>query len=209
MHPPRSGGARPGASKSSFRDKRYATPILLVDLQSGVRETGLWSASQLILRDAPDDLTLDQDFTGAFSFEDDPACGLFQARAVKLDSARRVLGARFDWISAGGQALIEAMLARRKPDAPDQGPIMKVSITHKTINWSLTGMLLERYTGELKSGQSFRGMIRLERAQEPGMFGATVIRANAERRTLAMKFQELPPETFTLLEVAIKKSITG
>jgi hypothetical protein len=198
--------ARSAPAKASVRDKRYVMPCLLVDLLSGIYETRHWSGSQMILRDFTGDLALGEEFTGTFTFDDDPACGLFQAHAVRLDPARRLLGAEFRWLSPPARDLIADALAARQPDAPDQGPVMKLSITQPTINWSLTGMLLGRYHGAVATGSPVYGMIRLEKAQEPGRFAASVIRVNPERHSLALKFQDLPAGTFALLEAAIKKS---
>jgi hypothetical protein len=206
MYVTSSRGSQAANSKANFRDKRYGVPKLLVDLLSGERETRLWSTSQMILRDAPEDLQAAEAFTGAFSLEDRPAVGLFEARIAKRDAARRVIGAEFAWISPAGRELLGGALAARQADSQDQLPALRVSITQQTVNWSLTGMLLERYQGKLEPGQPFRGMIRLEKAEEPGPFGATVIRVDGERRTLALKFQDLPGDTFGLLEAAIKKS---
>jgi hypothetical protein len=193
--------------KATFRDKRYVVPLLLVDLLSSVSETRLWSASQLILRDFVGDVAQNEDFTGSFTFDDDKTTlGLFQARAVKRDPARGLVGAEFRWLSERARALIADKLARRNPDAPDQGPVMKVSVALPTANWSLSGMLLERYHGNLAAGEAFGGMIRLEKTQEPGPFNAVVIRVNAEQHTLALKFSDLSSSTFALLEAAIKKS---
>src|SRR5271170_4992780 len=153
MHAMTSRGSQPPTGKSSFRDKRYTMPSLLVDLLSGVYETRLWSSSQLILRDFTGDLAAGEDFTGTFTFDDEPACGLFQARAVRVDPVRRLAGAEFRWLSPSARDLITDAQAARRPDAPDQGPVMKMSITQPTINWSLSGMLLERYTGTLTEGE--------------------------------------------------------
>jgi hypothetical protein len=200
---------KPGASsaKANFRDKRYVVPNLLVDLLNGSHETTLWTASQVILRDVAHPPAADEVFTGVFSFATRPdATGLFQARVARLDPARQLVGATFEWVSEPGRALIADMLAERQPDAPDETPVMKITIAHETVNWSLTGMLVARYRGSLTAGQPFRGLIRLEKAQEPGPFYGSVIRADGNRQTLAVKFQELPPKTFALLETAIKKS---
>lgn len=205
MHAMTPRGAQPPSGKSSFRDKRYTIPCLLVDLLSRVHETRLWSSTQVILPDFGGNLAIDEDFTGTFTLDDNPACGLFQARAVRVGPARRLAGAEFRWLSPVGRDLIADALAARKQAALDQGPVMKLSITQQTINWSLSGMLLELYQGALAEGQSFRGMIRLEKMQEPGPFGGSVIRVNPEHHTLALKFQDLPIGTFTLLEAAIKK----
>jgi hypothetical protein len=205
MYATTSGSAKPTSSKTNFRDKRYVVPCLLVDLSTGVYDTTLWSGSQVILRNVCDDLVVGEEFTGTLGFEDASDCGLFQARVVRVDPARKMVGAEFLWLSAASLTLIAARQADRKPDASDT-PVMQVSVTHKTVNWSLSGMLLERYQGELTQGQAFGGMIRLEKAQEPGRFEAVVIRADAERRTLALKFNDLPSSTFTLLEAAMKKT---
>ncbi|MEJ0072180.1 MAG: hypothetical protein WDO24_29590 [Pseudomonadota bacterium] len=87
------GGIKAANSKASFRDKRYLVPSLLVDLSTEIYETTLWSGSQLILRDVYDDLAVGQTFTGSLAFDDAPECGLFEARAVRLDPARRLVGA--------------------------------------------------------------------------------------------------------------------
>src|SRR3954471_1196981 len=187
------------ALKANFRDKRYVVPNLLVDLPGNSHQTTLWSATQVILRGVEHPPAADEVFTGILSFAKRPdATGLFQARVARLDPARKLVGATSEWINEPGRALIEDMLAQRKPDAPDDTPVMNVSIAHETTNWSLTGMLVARYRGDLKGGQPFRGLIRLEKAQEPGPFYASVIRADAKRETLAVKFQELPPKTFAL-----------
>jgi hypothetical protein len=206
MRPAISGRARPAASNPSHRDKRYAAPNLLVDLLDAVNETSLWSPAQLILKNFEGDLIADETFTGAFSFEGEEACGLFEARALRVDPARKMVGAEFLWVSKPGRDVMALMAERRKADGLDENPTMRITVTHRTINWSLTGMLLERYRGDLQTGQPFRGMIRIEKTQEPGSFCASVIRADHERHTLALKFQELPPGSFTLLEAAIKKS---
>jgi hypothetical protein len=206
MRPAISGRTRPAASNASHRDKRYAAPNLLVDLLDAVHETPLWSPTQLILKNFEGDLVVDETFTGALSFEDHQSCGLFEARALRVDPARKMVGAEFLWISKPGSDLMGLMAERRKADGLDQNPTMRITITQRTINWSLTGMLLERYRGDLQAGQPFRGMIRIEKAQEPGVFSASVIRADHERHTLALKFQELPAGSFALLEAAIKKS---
>jgi hypothetical protein len=197
----------PVPAKANFRDKRYVVPNLLVDLLSGSHETTLWSATQVILRDVADLPAQDEVITGALSFAQRPdTTGLFQARVARLDPARKLVGASFEWLNEPAEALIRDMLAERKPDAPDDAPVMKVTIAHQTINWSLTGMLVARYRGDLQTGQPFRGLIRLEKAQDPGPFYGSVIRADSTRETLAVKFQDLPPKTFALLETAIKKS---
>jgi hypothetical protein len=62
------------------------------------------------------------------------------------------------------------------------------------------------FQGRLAQGETFAGTIRLEKGQEPGRFAATVIRADTERRSLALKFQDLSTSTFALLEAAMKKT---
>jgi hypothetical protein len=207
MHVSNSRKPNPGAIKANIRDKRYVIPNLLVDLLEGGHETRLWSASQVILRDVEHPPELDEVVTGQLSFAQRPGqSGLFQARIARLDPTRKLVGATFEWLNDSARALIEDAQAARKADAPDDTPAMKVTIAHQTINWSLTGMLVARYRGALQGGQPFRGLIRLEKAQEPAPFYGSVIRADGNRLTLAVKFQELPPKTFALLETAIKKT---
>jgi hypothetical protein len=203
---------KPGKPKqnvrAAFRDKRYTIPVLLIDVFEKVFETRLWSLSQLILPEYEGGLQKDAIFTGAFNFEDRPGeTGLFEAKVARLDPVKQLLGAAFTWVSKPGAALLEGVNAERKPDAPPgSAPKLRVTLTHRTINWSLSGCLLDQYYGGLKDGEAFNGLIRIEKAQESGTFTGAVIRANHERHTLAVKFHTLSPDTFELLEVGMKKS---
>jgi hypothetical protein len=86
---------------------------------------------------------------------------------------------------------------------------MRVTFTYPTINWSLSGGLIGQYWGGLPEGEPFNGLIRVEKAQESGVFSAILIKHNEERHTLAIKFTSLSSETFELLETAMKKNPSG
>ena len=88
-------------------------------------------------------------------------------------------------------------------------PKMRITLTYPTINWSLSGALLGSYWGGLADGEPFNGMIRVEKAQDSGVFSGASIRFNEDRKTLAMKFTSLSSETFELLEAAMKKNPSG
>lgn len=197
-------GAKP--SSSGVRDKRYLVPILSVDLFERVYETNLWNFSQLIIRDYDGPLVAGTEFTGCFTFENRQRFGLFEGRIAKQDKKKGIIGIEMLQLSKEGHAFLEFMSGLKHEDNPDKNPVMKLSITHRTINWSLTGMLVDHYYGDLKSNDTFRGMIRTDKGQQAGVFAAQVVRNNQERRTLAMKFTSLSNETFELLEDAIKKN---
>jgi hypothetical protein len=191
------------AAPSPVRDKRYRIPVLSVDLFQEPYETPLWSATQFILKDFRGGFKADQKFNGAFRFKGLDLFGLFTAKAVRVDQFRQMLGAEFERVSDDGQELMK--LAAALPRTEDGPPLMIFSITHNTINWSLSGMLLENFYWDAKPRSIVRGLIRVERQKESSTFSASVIRANRDTNTLALRFEPLPPATFSLLEAAIKK----
>jgi hypothetical protein len=191
------------AAPSPIRDKRYRIPVLSVDLFKEPSETQLWSTTQFILKDFRGGFKTDQKFNGAFRFQGMDRFGLFTAKAVRVDEFRQMLGAEFERVSDDGQELMR--LAAERPRSDDSMPPMIVSITHNTINWSLSGMLLENFYWDAKPKTIIRGLIRVERQMGSAYFNASVIRANRETNTLALRFEPLPAATFSLLEAAIKK----
>jgi hypothetical protein len=207
----RPGPAKPSPVRAAHRDKRYTIPVLSVDLFEKVHETRLWSFSQLIVPKYEGRMPQGATFTGAFTFEDRPShFGLFEAKALRIDAAKQMIGAEFTWISKPGFELLEQVNATRKPDMPAaEVPKMKVTFTYPTINWSLSGALIGQYWGGLPEGEPFNGMIRVEKAQESGVFSGIMIKYNEDRRTLATKFTSLSSETFELLETAMKKNPSG
>jgi hypothetical protein len=185
--------------------------VLSVDLFEKVQETRLWSFSQMIIPQYEGKMPQGSTFTGAFTFDGyTPAFGLFEAKAVRIDTAKQMIGAEFTWISKQGFELLEKLNATRKPDMPAiEMPKMRVTFTYPTINWSLSGGLIGQYWGGLPEGEPFNGLIRVEKAQESGVFSAILIKHNEERHTLAIKFTSLSSETFELLETAMKKNPSG
>jgi len=207
----RPGQAKPSPVRAAHRDKRYTIPVLSVDLFEKIHETRLWSFSQLIIPKYEGRMPQGSTFTGAFTFEERQGhFGLFEAKALKIDTAKQMVGAEFTWISKPGFELLEQMNATRKPDTPAiEIPKMRVSFTYPTINWSLSGCLVGQYWGGLEEGVPFNGLIRIEKAAESGVFTGVLIKYNEDRRTLAVKFTSLSSETFELLETAMKKNPSG
>ncbi len=205
------GKSAPAPVRAAYRDKRYTIPVLSVDLFEKVNETRLWSFSQMILPNYDGGMPQGATFTGAFTFEAwTPAFGLFEAKALKIDTSKKMVGAEFSWVSKQGLELLEKVNATRKPDMPAiEIPKMRVTFTYPTINWSLSGALVGNYWGGLPEGEPFNGLIRVEKAQEAGVFSAILIKHNVERHTLAIKFTSLSSETFELLETAMKKNPSG
>jgi len=207
----RPAGVKPRPVRAAHRDKRYTIPVLSLDLFEKVHETRLWSLSQMIVPKYEGRMAQGAKFTGAFTFEEHvPTFGLFEAKALKIDTGKQMLGAEFTWVSKPGLTLLEKLMAERKPDTPAiEIPKMRITFTYPTINWSLSGALIGEYWGGLKDGEPFNGMIRVEKAQESGVFSGTTIKHNEDRHTLAIKFTSLSAETFELLETAMKKNPSG
>lgn len=195
--------------RAPARDKRYGTPSLLVDLLEGAYRTPFWSHSQLIVRNLAQDLAPGQRFTGAFQFDGAQGCGLFEATVTRAVSERQLIGASFTWINQHGRVLMEVFEARRQRSMLGGGPQMTVMLTRETCNWSLSGMLLPADHLPVAAGERVHGLLRLDKVQEPGAFSAAVVRqgldAETGKATLALKFVDLPPSTFALLEAGIRK----
>ncbi len=193
--------------RSASRDKRYIGPALRVDLMDAVHETRRWSSLQVIVEAAP--LALQhggRKLTGVFSFAGHTLHGMFEAAIAKPGSEDGLVAIDFEWISERGRRLLRTVGSERKPAESGEQPTMKVHFTHSTSNWSLSGFLIDNYRGALGSGERFRGMIWLDKPQDPGLFGGHAIRVDAERHSLSVKFDDLPANTFSLLEAAIKKT---
>jgi hypothetical protein len=196
-------------ARSPNRDKRYYGPALRIDLHDSEYQTALWSTTQLIIKAKPGGLPggvePDQTLHAVFTFEEERHHGLFEATVAKLDAAQGQLGARLTWISDDGKALLAKIAKRVDPKRPETRPLMKVGFTRDTINWSLSGFLLDGYWGELKSGERFHGMIWMNTPRDPGVFAGHAVRVNRDRHTLSVKFDDIPDNTFELLEAVIKK----
>src|SRR4051794_23211332 len=108
----KSGAAKP-SQRAAFRDKRYTIPVLSFDLFEKVYETRLWSFSQVIISKYEGLMPTGTTFTGAFTFEGHTPFGLFEAKVLKLDTAKQLIGAEFTWISKPGFELLEKLSAAR------------------------------------------------------------------------------------------------
>jgi hypothetical protein len=197
-----------GVMASEFRDKRYAGPALFVDLRDAECETRLWTQKDLIVRagrSLPDGIGVHGTVTGVFSFEGQPDHGLFEARVEKLDLERGLFGGHFLWLSEHGQKLLALMAKGHDPQKPDERPMMKIAFTRSTINWSFSGFMLSDYRGDLTDGARLRGMIWMDKPEDPGLFAGHAVRVDKDRHTLSVKFDGLSPNTFALLEAVIKK----
>lgn len=197
--------------RSGSRDKRYLSPALRIDLMDAVHETRRWSAAQVIVDTEPlalqhGGVQAGRALTGVFTFADHPTHGMFEASIAKPGTAEGLIAIDLDWVSERGRHMLRTVESQRKPAETGEPPAMKVHFTHSTANWSLSGFLIDNYHGPLASGARFRGMIWADKPQDPGLFGAHAIRVDPARRTLSVKFDELPPNTFSLLEAAIKKT---
>src|SRR5258707_265539 len=174
----RPGNLRPSPVRAAHRDKRYTIPVLSVDLFEKVHETQLWSFSQMIIPKYECLMPQGSTFTGAFTFEGyTPAFGLFEAKALRIDPIKQMIGAEFTWISKPGFELLEKLNATRKPDMPAiEMPKMRVTFTYPSINWSLSGAMIGQYWGGLAQGEPVNGLIRIEKAQASGRASATLIK---------------------------------
>ena len=182
-----------------FRDKRYAGQTLMVDLRDVELETTAWSVGHVTLTLKPalaEALSEKEPLVGVLTFDGVPDHALFEAVIEQRDPATGVLRARFAWLSPDGRALLDRMSIR-------PGVTLRVSLAYRTLNWSFSGFLLGGYHGALADGERFRGMIWTGNPHDPGLFGGHAVRVDRQHHTLSVKFDNLPAETFTLLEQAM------
>jgi len=190
-------------SAAEFRDKRYSGQALLIDLHDAECEALSWTPGSFAVTAGPrailETFGGDRVVTAVFTFDGEPDHGLFEARVEQLDAARGMLSAHFMWVNDAGQKLLKTM-ANRHPEQP-----MRIAFTRVTHNWSFSGFLVGDYRGALKDGERVRGMIWSDDPKDPGLFAGHAVRVNREKHTFSVEFDDLPSESFTLLESAIRK----
>lgn len=194
-----------GGARTRFRDKRYTIPVLSIDLFANVHQTHFWSQTAILINGYTGPLAIGHECNAVFTFEFQPGYGLIDARVRKrLPNEKLIL---LDVLQAtpDGQRLMAACEQAPRQDG-GQPKAMRVAFTYNTVNWSLTGLLIDRHRDPVEPGQMFNGMIRLPRGTEAGTFVATVVRRIPDSEKVALRFTNLPEATFALLEAAMKKS---
>jgi len=200
---------RPGGSTRNprFRDKRYTIPVLSVDLFTATFSTHFWSPQAILIHGYTGSLAVGDECSGAVSYDLKAGFGLFEARVRKRLPSEQIVMLDMLSLSPEGLRLMAENEMQPRPDGGQQRPL-RVSFTHNTVNWSLTGMQLDGVRTPVEPGQMFNGLIRLPRGVDAGTFNATVVRRLGDATSLrvAFRFTSLPEATFALLEAAIKKS---
>lgn len=195
-----------------FRDKRLTFPSLFIDLRDKIYKTSLWqpgSESQpgkLILSDFDGRLTSGEVFAGVMKISGEKDTYVFDGSAIRVDFINKKLAATFEIGTPGGMERLQAIASKRDPENKTPLPPILFSLAYRTVNWSLSGFLVGNYRGQLKTDQSFTGMIRLEKSQKTGFFRAAVRRFVPDCRGMAAQFTKFSPETFELFEIAMKRS---
>lgn len=182
------------------RDKRYTTPTLSIDLFEKAYPTAEWDMGSFHAPDYVGHLTEGEQFTGFFSVSGSGGRGLFTGRVTSLND-----GLRADFLTVNPEG--QAMMGYVGKDG--EKPMLTVTMAYPTIDWSLSGFLVEHYTGDAKQGGPIRGLIYIERMRKSGTFDGGVIRADLKNRRLAVRFTNLPSATFDLLEKAVSQVLRG
>jgi hypothetical protein len=192
-----------------FRDKRYVNPVLSVDLMDRIYQTSEWTDTGFLAHDVDKTLPLDIEFHGVFTFDGRTGFGMFKGKVTRVDEESFYRGVSMTWINESGRKLIETMVAVRTSLPPNQAPVMRVTLTYPTVNWSLSGMLVGECPHVYEDGSLIRGMIRGEHSNGAGMFQARVVKFNNDKQILALAFTQLSDQLFDMLEGAIKKFVQG
>lgn len=196
------------SAASAFRDKRYTVPQLTAHLLDEGMQTDFWSSTQFILRNVNALFEIGKTYPAILAADDEQMIGTFDFKVAKWDENKKILGAAFEWFSPEARELLDKVLERRGGgEQPVAGHPIQIFLLHSTINWSFTGLLVDRFFGEMPKGAPFRGVVRVAKNKESGMFDATCVRVGAPPYSLACRFSNLPPNTFAMLELAMKKSL--
>ncbi len=198
-----------GAARSKVRDKRLNVPNLFIDLRDKVYRTKTWAPGKLILSDYEGEIATGEDFSGVLKIGGSPKVFLFDGHAARVDYINKKMAASFELHSAEAHELLAKYYAVKETNPAAELPPLLFSLAYRTVNWSLTGFLIGGYSGKLKIGQQFSGMIRLDKTTKAGFFRAEVMRHVGAVRGLGVKFLSLTPETFEMFEIAMKKSEAG
>ncbi len=84
-------------------------------------------------------------------------------------------------------------------------PVLRIGIFHdsyETIDWSLGGLMVGNYVGELKSNNRFQITLTVASAKAGSAYFAAqvrVIRVDPRKRTLSLKFEKLASGAFDFL----------
>lgn len=95
--------------------------------------------------------------------------------------------------------------AEKRKDKRLPLPIFTVKIdgrTFSTVNWSLGGLLVTEYDGDVRDDQLIRLDVKGkdDTAEFKLRLAARVIRNNVERQELALKFEEMNPQVYDFFE---------
>lgn len=198
--------AKAGASRAKVRDKRLTMPNLFIDLRDKVYRTKTWAPGKLILSDYEGELATGEDFSGVLKIGGSPKVFLFDGHAARVDYINKKMAASFELHSTEAQELLAKYYSFKENNPSAELPPLLFSLAYRTVNWSLSGFLIGGYSGKLKIGQQFSGMIRLDKTTKAGFFRAEVKRHVGAVRGLGAQFLSLTPETFEMFEIAMKKS---
>lgn len=205
----RMGVAKAPLGRSKVRDKRLTHPTLYIDLRDQICKTTVWAPDKLIVSHFDGRIATGDAFSGVMKMAGDKQLYLFDAKAVRVDEANRKLAASFDLLSPEGRTKLETIYEQRDPEGKKPLPALLFSMAYKTVNWSLSGFLLGEYHGQLKVGQHFSGMVRLEKTDRAALFRAEAKRFVSDCHGLGAQFDRFDADTFELFELAMKKSSEG
>jgi hypothetical protein len=188
------------------RDKRYEFPELFVDLFELPVRVLSWSIEGLHFALGEYHFEVGQTFSGSLSFEHwDDAHGLFKANVTAVSKSDGTAEAAFTWVDHSTREVFHRVADETNRGIDVPLPKMGLAMSWSTINWSLTGLLLNHDGKRMDGKQRIVGMIRAEKADDPVVFTAGIIRADPVSRRLALRFVSLPNDTFSMLEKVMKK----
>lgn len=109
--------------------------------------------------------------------------------------------------------LVMAIMAAGSEGARILAPFMgskplalTVTPAYRTVDWSLSGLMLSDYRGNLQKGQRFEARLQSETAPAAVSVNCYVIRADPVKRLLAVRIEGISDQAFRFLERAMVAS---
>ena len=175
-------------------DKRYSALTLFVEIVGGpVIATDHWSAEGFMVRDHDGDQTNGQMIHPILSV---PGCLGRLPVTARVVQAKPHLVATFLTKGVGAERLLAPPLG--------SSPLtLMITTGYRTIDWSLSGVMLAGYRGPLTRGQRFMAMLQSDRNPVGVPTPCQVIRADSAKSTHAARFDGLSDGVFRYLEQSV------
>lgn len=194
-----------GKQKSAVRDKRISEPALFVDMRDRVASTRLWAPDRFIIDEFKAPILEGETITGMMKLRGNHQLFLFEGEVAKINATTKRMAATYRLLDPAGLKVFTETYEARTSSDPKPLPALFISMCYKTINWSLTGMLIGGYGGTLDVGNAVTALVRLPGTTMTAMAVGHCARRVGSERDLGIRFHGCDNDLFALLEEAMRR----